>query len=411
MMRLLLLFCAALVIGGLFVYQVQQGSGYILIVWGKTSIEMSVWFGVFAAIGMIFMLWLCIYLVIGSLRGLSSTKQKIVGYSEHKAQQQTMVGLIHFIEGNWLSAYNKLTRSAKKMSAPIINYLAAASCAYKMGNEQDALQLLHRAEKSTVNSGLAVALTQARMQLSNQQYEQALATLERAVKIKPLHPVVLALQQQVYEALNDWASMKKLLPKLHQQNIGSLKQRYYLEQKLRQALLADVISKKIELGNEEKYEALNQYWKKVPANFQQDCVLLSSYARELMALRKYDQAESLLAKSLKRQWHDEWAELYGLLQTSKPEKALKTAEPWLTTSREKNPILLLALGRLCLQCKQWGRAKDFFKQSLELQTSPETYAELARLQKYLGEDKNSQDVYRLGLLSSVKNLATVAEFK
>jgi HemY protein len=279
------------VLGGFLVYQVQQGSGYVLLVWGDTSIEMSLWFGLAMLVISLVVLWVAYTLIRGGYRGARFAKQKIGGYGAEKTQQQTITGLIEFIEGNWSSAHKKLTRAAKKVPAPIINYLAAARCAYELGNEQEALQLLHSAEKSAPNGGLAVSLTQARMQLSNQQYEQALATLNRAAKINSNHNVVLTLQKQVYVALKDWGALQKLLPKLHQQTIGSVKERYYLEQLLYRELLKETVSKTNTLPKAKKLEALKQRWKNIPQHFQQDEGVLVNYVNELIALNGHGRGD------------------------------------------------------------------------------------------------------------------------
>ena len=50
---------------------------------------------------------------------------------------------------------------------------------------------------------LAVALTQARIQLVDGKFEQCIATLQRGRREAPGHPVVLDLRQ-AYLALNDW---------------------------------------------------------------------------------------------------------------------------------------------------------------------------------------------------------------
>jgi HemY protein len=406
MKRLLLLLCACLVLGAFLVYQMQNDSGYVLVVWGDTSIEMSIWFGLALLLALLFVLYIVITMIRGGFRGIHATKQKITGYSSGKAQQQTIAGLIDFIEGDWSPAHKKLTRAAKKVSSPIINYLVAARCAYEMNNEQEALQLLHKAEKSTAQSDLAVALTQARMQLSNQQFEQALATLARAEKLNPNHTVILTLQQQVYVALKDWPALKRCLPRLHQKKIGSVEQRYHLEKTLYQECMADGIEKSQSGSTEEKYTALQKSWNDTPKHFQKDKKIISRYVNELIALKKYDLAEDMLSRNIQKQWCDEWVATYGLIVSSQPEMQLKKAEKW-QKDEAKNASLQLALGRLCLQNNQWGRAKDFLLESLRLQPQVAAYAELARLYRFLGAEEDGQKSDHQGLLYAVDALVEV----
>lgn len=405
MIRGFLYFVLFLVIGAALYQLVAQGAGYLLIVWGKTSIEMSLWFALLSLIVILFILWFIWSLCRGSLRGVVAAKRKVFGLGDEKAQAKTVDGLIDFIEENWPQALKKLTRSAGKVQAPIINYLAAARSAYELDDEQGALELLHKAEISNQRGGLAVAITQARMQLANKQYEQALATLERATAIRPEHPVVLSLRQQVYVALKDWSALKALLPQLNKNNIGTTAERHQLELNLYRAKLNEQIEKQKTLNASDTKAQLEALWQDIPLHLHRAEAILSLYASQLMALGEHNTAEKLLAPALDKQWHGQWIDLYGLLLCEDCKKSLKTAERWLGNHSD-SPNLLLALGRLCIQNQQWGRAVDFFEKSIALQERAETYAELARILDYIGETEKSIYYYKKGLTASVSVLAS-----
>ncbi|MEO0443745.1 MAG: heme biosynthesis HemY N-terminal domain-containing protein, partial [Pseudomonadota bacterium] len=214
MMPWFLWFCV-FTVGGATIYRLMsKDAGYLLVVWGNTSVEMSIWFALLTLLIISFVIWLCNSIVRGSWRTAVSAKNKVFNYNDEKAQRKTEEGLIEFIEGNWSSAHKKLTKSANKAAAPLINYLAAARSAYEMGNKQGALELLHKAESSNDRGRFAVVITQARMQFFNSEYEKCLATLERATALNPEHPEVLLLRQKVYLRLKDWASLKVLVPQL-----------------------------------------------------------------------------------------------------------------------------------------------------------------------------------------------------
>ena len=405
MMRGFLFFCAFLIAGSGIYQLISQDVGYLLIVWGKTSIETSLWFALLLLILCVLALMIVFRLLRGGFRGVLAAKHKVLGLSDEKAQAKTVDGLVDFIEGNWRSAKKKLTRSAGKVKAPIINYLAAARCAYEMGEEQQALELLHKAENSTDKGKLAVAITQARMQFANHKYEQALATLERVSTIQPEHPVVLNLRQQVYVALKDWPALKQLLPKLTKHNINTTVEQYQLELMLYREMLKGLI-----VSSPADISALQKMWLDIPRDLQQEQDLLSTYASQLMVLGEYDSAEKHLSEALNHQWHGQWLDLYGLLMCSDPKKLLQTAEKWLS-KKPQSSHLLLALGRLCIQNQQWGRAVDFLEKSLSLQKRSETYAELARVFDYLGETEKSLCCYKEGLVTSATVLLHAKPFK
>lgn len=416
MIRWLLLVCAFLICGAALYQLLLQDSGYILIVWGKTSIEMSLWFALVLLFLVLFLLWLFLSTFYGGLKGFSAVKRKVFNFSEEKAQSITVDGLIDFIEGNWPSARKKLLRSASKVKAPVINYLTAARCAYEMDEEQAALELLYKAERSTDKGGLAIAITQAKMQFFSQQYEQALATLERATTIDSAHPVVLNLRQQVYVALKDWDALKSLLPQLTKKNLCSPEERHQLELTMCREKLEAVINKNAADKNkdftdrENSILLLKQAWSTVPDYLQADTDLLCLYSHHLMALGQDDEVEKILSKVLKQEWHNHLLDLYGLLVCTDAKKPLQVAEKWLI-NQPQNASLLLAIGRLCLQNQQWGRAMDFFEKSIALQPRPETYAELARALDYIGETEKSIHYYKQGLILSSHTLTDEKVFK
>ena len=411
MIRGLLFFCAFLIVGSI-TYQVLEegGSSYVLIVWNKTSIEMNLWVSLLIIFSVVFLMWLVSTVFRGSFNSVRYTQRKLFGIGDEKAQAKTVDGLIDFIEENWALARKKLTQSAGKVKAPTINYLAAARSAYELGDEQGALELLHKAETSTNRGGLAIALTQARMQFSNMQYEQTLATLARASSIRAEHPVVLNLRLQVYTQLKDWVELKKLLPLLSKNDTISAEKLLAVELNLYRAQFDEQVKKLSSLPVDEKKVALNKIWAGIPTKIQNSEEILSVYTSQLMILKQYDDAEKCLAAALAKQWFNQWIDLYGLLRCSDTKRALQAAEKWLPRHGD-SAQLLLALGRQCIHNQQWGRAIDFFEQSLKLQPRTETFAELARLLDYMSRHEKSHAYYKLGLMQNSNELIEGGYYK
>jgi HemY protein len=77
-------------------------------------------------------------------------------------------------------------------------------------------------------------------------------------------------------------------------------------------------------------------------------------------------------------------------------KQLQHAESWLK-QHPADSSLLLTLGRLCLQNRLWGKARDYLEASLRLQRNPEACAELARLLAQLGDTQRSNQLFQEGL--------------
>ena len=86
-------------------------------------------------------------------------------------------GLTKVIEGDWKQAEKLVIKSAKHSDAPLLNYLAAAEAAQGQGDASQRDEYLKLAAEVDGQS-LAVALTRAKLQYRQQQFEQAVATLQ-----------------------------------------------------------------------------------------------------------------------------------------------------------------------------------------------------------------------------------------
>lgn len=404
MKRLFFLICLSLVAGAFLYQQTADDSGYVLISLGNTSVEMSVWTALFLLLAALTIAFLFIRITTALYRFFTRGASRVIAGSARAAQRRTARGLIEFIEGNWKQARNHLLKSSRKAEFPLINYLAAARSTYELGNEQEAFELLHKAEQASPDSGLAVALTQGRMLLAAKKYEQCMANLERARKMAPTHPVVLDLLHQTYVRLEDWRSLQKLLPDLRRYKILGEEELVRREFQLYEALLAKAGDRaKLQQSLSEATTTIDSEWQAIPGQLRKQATLQTVYIKQLLKIDAQDSVETYLRKELKRNWHEPLVVIYGRVKGRDPRKQLLIAEQW-QQERPGNSALLLTLGRLCLRNAQWIRAREYFESSLKLRKEPETYAELARLLAHLGEHQKSTDYYQRGLLMTTEGL-------
>lgn len=402
MKRLFFLILLSLLAGAFIYQETASNSGYVLIALGNTQVEMTFWTAVIILLAALLLSYIVLRLLTGILHVLSGGAG-LARMSERRAQKHTARGLVHFIEGNWKQARKHLLRSVGNADEPLIHYLAAARSTYELGNEEEAFQLLHKAEQLAPADSLAVPLTQARMLLAAKKYEQCLANLERARKSAPSHPVVLELLYSTYLQLGDWRALRKLLPDLRRHKIASEAELDALTLRVCQALIARAGEQAKLQSPAEGIATLQGEWQALPAKMQSQPSLAGSYAENLVKLGADEQAEAFLRKELRRTWNDQLVALYGRVKGADLQKQLLVAEHW-QQERPGSAVLLLTLGRLCLRNHQWQRAREYFENSLNLRKDPETYAELARLLARLGEHETSTEYYQLGLLMSTAAL-------
>jgi HemY protein len=312
-----------------------------------------------------------------------------------KARDSLRKGLIELAQGRWKQAERALIRHVDDYDMPLLNYLSAARAAQKLNAPERRDHYLSLAHKSMPDADMAVELTQAELQISHDQLEQALATLVHLRTIAPKHTHVLLLLSKLYEQLSSWGDLEALLPDLKKHKVLAANEYERVALRVYHAML-DIAANS---GNKNK---LNDVWQRMPGKLRERKELILRYTQHLLALDDHDRCESLLRETIKRNWDNQLVSLYGKVKSSQPEKQLHTAESWLK-GKENNPELLLCLGRLSALNKFWGQARTFLESSLGYGPKAETYKELGMLLEKMDEKDAAADCFKKGLLLAVRS--------
>lgn len=383
-----------------------EDAGYLLIGFGSKTIEMSLLLVALLVLIALFLFWVLWWLLIGSVTAAKSFTELVTFGGSERAQKRTASGLIDFIEGNWQQAHKKLLRAAPKIETPLINYLAAARSAYEMGNSAEAMRLLKHAGDTIPDSELAIALTQAQLELRGKNYDACLATLMRVKPKAPQNPVLLDLLRQVHMARGDWVGLARIFERLRSYKIISPQELVRLEIQIHSESLRQEGERCQQLIHAERLACLRSAWNTLPGSLQKNVELAAVYVQQLALNAEDDEAEHLVRKTLAKEWHSGMAYLYGRLQSRDIRQQMRVAENWLV-QHPQDPSLLLTLGRLSMRNELWGKARDYLKESLRIHGDPEVYAELARLMECMGEHQKSTELYQQGLGLTIVSLPNI----
>lgn len=389
MKKLLILLLLILFAGAWLGQQMIQDSGYTLIAYNNTTIEMSLWvFLVVLGCGFFVLHW-ALNLLTGSLRSGQRLRLWSKGRNQRIANTKTLKGLIALSEGKWWQAQRLLTQAGDKAEMPLISYLAAARAAHEQGEDSDCDDLLHKARDAAPEAEIAVGISQAQILLSRGQYEPCLATLLDLHQKAPKNTYVMKLLRDVYMQLKDWKALSKLIPELRKHNALKPAKLLKTEQRCYSCLLEESISKlSADSTQEDKAKALGVAWHNMPGQLTNDDVLARHYTNLLVSIGAEEKAETAIRDLLKRNWDDSLIALYGRIQGADEKKQLEFAKSFLN-DYPMNPDLLLTLGRLSLRNQHWGKAVDYFEKSLAEEARPETLSELARLLRNMGETERT----------------------
>lgn len=394
-MKKLIFFAAmSLLVGATLIELIRNDTGYVLVSIGETTVEMSFWVGVsiilFAATAIVVAIKLITYTwvnITGSIKFIAEARYR-------NTEQKFNQGLVHYIEGNWAVARKELLSSAKSSANPLINYLAAARSAFEMGDRDATHEILNQAEKISSANNLAIIISQARIQLQGKQFEQCLATLERAALKDQNHPVIIDLKRQTLWHVKDWSALIELLPKIKKNkcnyDIHEFEMCIYVENFNLQA-------NKLTAENSARIHIL---WQDIPKKIKAKNVLITAYATQLFRLRHHEERNEelidFIKNTLAKEWLNELVDLYGQLTSKDKSRQLLIAEQWLKIHKD-NPILLHALGKIAIVNELWDKAKKYLEASLVIEEKPELYADLAQLMIAMNDEQSSHVFNAKGL--------------
>ena len=392
----LLFFClTALGIAAFVALGIREDSGYVLIGYDVWTFESSLALFVLALV----VVFATLYMALRTVDNLLSAPEKMrnwgARHSAKRARKALNRGLLELSEGDWKGAEKNLLRLADHSETPMLNYLAAARSAQQQHAYDRRDHYLQLAHACMPTADVAVGLTQAELQIDHKQQEQALATLQHLRSIAPHHTQVLKLLKTLYEQLGDWKGLRELLPELRKRNVIGEDELKALGIKIYKAILGQA-------ETDDDPAKLRQSWEEIPKKLQTHEELVVCYVQHLMGRGRNDQAQELVFNAMRKQWSEMLIEIYGHIESSKPSKQLSAAEGWLSRKAD-DAVLLLTLGRLCLRCKLWGKARSYLESSLSICASSTTYRELGALLEQLEEPTKAMECYRAGLELHVEN--------
>ncbi|NOX09836.1 MAG: hypothetical protein GXP22_10195 [Gammaproteobacteria bacterium] len=366
-----------------------EDTGYALFQYGGWRIETSL--SLFAVLSVLtyFVISFLVRIVSGFLNGPKSIRLWGKRRSKVKSQKELMKGLFLLIDSNWSRSEKLLSQHAEGSDLAVIHYLAAALAAHQQHSIEFRDHYLRLATASMPDADLAVGLAQSWFLIQDNNEESAQRRLEQLHADYPKDAMVLSLQSQLYQRQFAWEKLEALLPALKKRKVLSVDGLDHLYQRVYLGLMERV-------ENNTQPDELYSVWKRLPKVYKKNEVLLLRYALLLQNLGRENEAERVIENRLREQWSERLINAYAQVESKDAVAQLSLAEGFLS-GHDKNPILLMGLGRLAIRCQLWGKARSYLEASLGIMPSLEVYQILATLMEQLGEEELSHQYYREGL--------------
>lgn len=372
----------------------KADNGYVLLRYQDWLLETSL---VFFIVSLVAGIWLLLFgwRVVETIIALpASVPERFRRRKMGQSRDALLRGLRLYLEGQWRDAETALTGRMEDPGSRLLQHLFAARAAQYQHQIERRDQHMEQAHRTKPGSETAVLLTQARLQLMQQQDTQALASLERLWEEHHDHPVILELLLQTLERLRDWDRILELLAEADRLEAGPAPWRRDLGIKAYHARLS--------AAAERGLDSLSDYWEAVPRKLKRTPRILELYVQLLSRFEAgHAEAIRLITQNLKRGWYPALATQFGDLKAEDGTSQLAAVEEWIKQHGEQNELLLLA-GRLCLRSQLWGRARSYFETLLEKAPSPAVWQELGKLYEKTGEAGKASNAYQKGLSLSLQ---------
>lgn len=356
-----LIFFFLVLLGAVFIgLHIHADPGYLYLSLYSWSVEMPVWLAV-VLLAFVFLVFNGVLLICEHiLKWPKIWREWRKQHHIHKSIQNTQLGFIELNEGRWQSAQKIFIKALPHAQTPLINYLMAARAAQELNQYNLRDRYLSDAERDIPQAKIAITLTKTKWLLDDHQWEQALATLKYLQTHTSKHPLVLMLMLQLYQETEDWNQLITLLPDIQRSHILSENKFLNIQHKAYTQVLNQLISLNL-------IQETENYIHKLPRELKSDTPIMLSYAIFLLDNNKIDQAEKILH-----------------------------------SITSQTPEVLFCMGQLCLKQKLWGKAKQYFEESLRLHPSAKTYLALGNLLIQLNDPENARIAFQTGLLLALK---------
>ncbi|MFN3235224.1 MAG: heme biosynthesis HemY N-terminal domain-containing protein [Gammaproteobacteria bacterium] len=356
--------------------------GYALFVYKRWTVEMPLWLLFVGAL----VVFVFLYFFIRLFSGLSRYRRMFRYWRKKRrrnfAHKRMCHGLIELIEGHWRRAERYLTSHVKDSETPLVNYLMAARAAHAQEAFDRRDQYLRLAHQASPEAKIAIGLTQAELQLDQQQLEQALATLSHLKGVASKHPYILQELYAVYYDLSDWQGLKALLPSLKKYQVLTDDELQLLEVQVHEGLIFQA----------QDAQSLKAVWKHFPKHIRHNLFVTEAFASQLIAFQEEAVAEEVIRERLKHHWSDTLALLYTEL-TIDIASQLKTAIRW-SKQHPLNAIAQYICGYFYLCSNELEKAKAALEESLRIDEQPKTLYCLGEVCEAIGDLNRARELYK-----------------
>ena len=362
----------------------SQNPAYVQLVYPPYRIEVS--FTVFIALSLL--TFVLVYWLVRLASAFLSLPDQVRQFRLERAQARArklldeMLGA--FFEGRYADAEKAAASAINNGETSILHTIIAARSAHELHEFKKRDAYLAAADGRKIGDTTMRLMATTKFMLDQHDPDSALEALRelRDNGVKS-HPGALSLELKAQQQAGNWDEVLKLLEQMEKRKAIDATAAAQLRQ---QAWLKRI-------GQQKDLAGLTACLKYVPADIRRLSTFVAAAASSLIERGGCEPAKKLLTDSLNAQWDSELVALYGDCQSGDLLAQIEQAEKWLNL-HDQDAGLLLALGKLCMNQKLWGKAQSYLDASISLKPSRTAYEALGRLAELLGNTDDASRHYQ-----------------
>lgn len=340
-----LLLVVAMLAAAIGYHWLASDPGYVLVRLGTTNYETT---AVVALVALV-LLWALISIAFRLARWPLRLWFRRV---RKKSRERLANGLVALAEGRYLRAEKELARATqyRELRAPAM--LATARAALALGETARADAALDEAAETA--PGAARAL-RARLKRERGEHTEAYRLLAGDARLGTLVPAGWVEFIEAALATGDVGGAMDAL--------GPLARTQALSPATFAALEARVLA--AALFDQRSADGLHALWAQLTRTQRRVPAALAAYARRIAALGQPLPGMSEIEAYLRKDWSETVVQAYAELPGADTGARLRQAEGWLKP-HPNSVVLLTALGRLCVEGRLWGKAREYLERALAI---------------------------------------------
>ena len=367
---------------------VAQNPGYVLFVYPPYRIELSLTL-------FILFYFLCLIFGYGFLRLTffaihlpTHVKDFRMARAQGKARKLLEESLKAFFEGRYAAAERSSALAIKLGDTSPLFKIIAARAAHELREFDKRDAYLADSAGLTLYENTMRLMAKTQFQLDQKQTQSALNSLkELNASGMHKHIGVLNLELKAFLQARDWDAVLEVL--------SQLDKHHAIDKIIADRLCQQAWLEKLRVQPQD-ISTLKTLWKSIPDQYRRRSKTAAAAAQAFGKLGDCRSAHQALTDSLNAHWDSELVALYGDCQAGDVVAQIEQAERWLVHHKDDS-ALLLALGKLCLHQKLWGKAQNYLDASISVSPSRVAYNALGELAEQLGKQEIAFNYYQQAL--------------